>query len=99
MCFKYLNSGNVVLSKKSQKVGLNERIKILFSYDTELITLFELIENNTLRKDVARDDISDAICLCLVNKLGGNKKLNFIFDKNNYDEKGIEMKLAYYKNI
>ncbi len=97
LCFKYLNNGNVVLSKKSKHNGLSERKKILFGYDKNLKDLFELIEDNTLRKDVARDDIADAFCLCLVNKLGGKQGLNFIFDDNKVDEKGIEMKLAYYR--
>lgn len=96
LCFKYLNNGNILLSKKSKYNGLQERKNILFGYDEKLKDLFELIENNTLRKDVARDDISDAICLCLVNKLGSKENLSFIKDIIASDEKGIKIKLAYY---
>lgn len=98
LCFKYLNNGNVLLSKKSKYNGLQERKNILFGYDEKLKDLFELIENNTLRKDVARDDICDAICLCLVNKLGSKEKLSFIKDIFASDDKGIKIRLAYYKN-
>lgn len=96
LCFKYLNNGNVLLSKKSKYNGLQERKNILFGYDEKLKDLFELIENNTLRKDVARDDICDAICLCLVNKLGSKEKLSFIKDIIASDDKGIKIRLAYY---
>lgn len=97
LCFKYLNNGNVLLSKKSEYNGILERKNILFGYDENLKDLFELIEKNTLRKDVVRDDICDAVCLCLVNKLGIKEKLSFIKDVNSLDEKGIKIRLAYYK--
>jgi 8-oxo-dGTP diphosphatase len=98
LCFKHLNNGNVLLSKKSDNNGLNERKNILFSYDENLKDLYEQIEQNTFRKDVTRDDIADAICLCLVNKFGSRDKLSFIKDVNKLDEKRIEIRIAYYKN-
>ncbi len=97
MCFKYLNNGNVVKSKKSKLTGIDKRKNILFNYDKKLNDLFELIENKTFRKDVARDDIADAICLLLVNKLGVRGRLSFIEDENSIDENGIEIKIAFYK--
>ena len=96
LCFKYLNNGNVLLSKKSDNNGLNDRKNILFSYDENLKDLYEQIEQNTFRKDVSRDDITDAICLCLVNMLGSENGFNFIYDNKKIDETGIEMKIAYY---
>jgi 8-oxo-dGTP diphosphatase len=99
LCFKYLNNGEVVLTKKSKKNGLEERKNILFRYDKKLKYLFNLAENNSLRKDVARDDIADAICLCLVNKLGNKNDLSFIEDDYKVDEKGIKMRIAYYNKF
>lgn len=96
LCFKYLNNGNVLLSKKSEDIGLSERKNILYHYDERLKELFNLIEQNTLRKDVARDDIADAICLCLVNKLGRRNQLSFIEDNNKLDERDIKIRIAYY---
>lgn len=99
LCFKYLNKGEIVLSKKSTLVGLNERIKILATHEKKTKNLFKIIENNTLRKDVKRDDIVDALCLCLVNKLGGKNDLSFIEDDNKIDENGIEMRIGYYNKF
>jgi predicted RNase H-like nuclease len=96
ICFKYLNQGVTLLSNKSKENGMMERIKILSNLDKYTDLLFEEIKKHTLRKDVKIDDIIDAICLCLVNKLGLESKLSFIIDDNIKDEYGIEMKIAYF---
>lgn len=99
LCFKYLNKGKTVLSKKSTRYGINERLNILISYEKKTESLSKIIENSTLRKDVKRDDIFDALCLCLVNKLGSKNDLSFIEDDNKLDENGIEMRLAFYNKF
>jgi hypothetical protein len=42
--------------------------------------MFELIENNLLRKFVDCDIIADVISLCLVMKLGDKQNLVFYFN-------------------
>ena len=96
LCFKYLNNGEVVLSKKSTDSGLRDRLDILRNYYQDAEKLYEMILNNTQRKSVAKDDIVDAICLCIVNQWSGKDKMKFIWDNNRADEKGIEMKIGYY---
>ncbi len=95
LCFKYLNDGKVVLSKKSTPEGAKERLAILRKYDATIPKLFEKILSETKRKQAKKDDILDAICLCLVNRLAA-EKLNFLADENFTDEKEIEMKIAYF---
>lgn len=96
LCFKYLNQGKVLSSKKSTPVGLKERLELLSAFDPQIKSLFEKILASTKRKEVAKDDIIDAICLCLVNKLGHSHRLQFLKDQNLTDARGIEMKIAYY---
>jgi predicted RNase H-like nuclease len=97
VCFKYLNDGATLLSNKSNESGMTERLEVLSDFDKNIDKLFKKVSKETLRKHVKKDDIIDAICLCLVNKLGGETKLNYIIDENNKDDYGIEMKIAYYK--
>ena len=73
------------------------RLEVLSNFDKSIYKLFEKVSKETLRKHAKKDDIIDAMCLCLVNKLGGENKLNYIIDENNKDDYGIEMKIAYYK--
>lgn len=95
-CFKYLNNGRVLLSKKRTEAGRKERLSILKNYFSDAEKIYERAANNTLRKSAAKDDIVDAICLCVVNKLSGKNNMNFIRDKNRVDEKGVEMKIGYF---
>ena len=54
LCFKYLNNGQVVLSKKSTEKGLKERLSILKNYFKDVGQLYEQVINNTLRKSAAK---------------------------------------------
>jgi len=95
-CFKNLNQGRVLQSKKSNADGIQERLNVLLSYDSNILPLYNRIRTETKRKDLKKDDIVDAICLCLANQLAGRQKLQFLSDAHRFDERGIEMKVAYY---
>ncbi|MCB0650670.1 MAG: DUF429 domain-containing protein [Saprospiraceae bacterium] len=98
LCFKYLNPPQqVLLTKKSKNEGIKDRLAILEKYDPEISPLYHDILGNTQRKDVKKDDIVDAICLCLANRLAGPAGLSFIKDKQARDDAGIDIKIAYYK--
>jgi len=97
LCFKYLNQ-EIVQSKKSKPEGLAERLAIIEKYDPKLIKLYEASEKRFMRKLAQKDDIIDAICLCLVNQLGVDEQLSYLIDENKIDEKGISMKIAYYES-
>jgi len=100
LCFKYLNKGHqVLLSRKSTKEGLAERLGILKQYESRIEVLFEKIVKETKRKDVKKDDIIDALCLCIVNKWGTQEKMHFLQDVNcNQDEKQIALRIGFYKS-
>jgi 8-oxo-dGTP diphosphatase len=99
LCFKYLNpSQKVVLSKKSTKTGIQERLHILSLYDSSIVKLYEKIMKEVKRKDAKSDDIIDAICLCLVNKMAGIVNLNFL-NPLEADDNSIPMNIAYYNPL
>lgn len=86
--------GEVLLSKKSQPEGREERLALLRKADAEFGSLYERILKETKRKDVRADDILDAAALCRIAELGRSRGLDFIRDGNDRDELGIEMKIA-----
>lgn len=96
LCFKYLNRG-IVPSKKSTKEGIAERLKIIAKYEPKLVDLYHQALKDTKRKHAKRDDIIDAICLLLVNKLGFEGHFSFLTDKHDVDEQGINIRIAYFQ--
>jgi len=96
ICFKYLNH-QIVWSKKSTPEGIEERLQILEQYDATIRTLFDEMVKNSKRKNLKRDDIVDAICLCLVNQLAGKQEMRFIEDKIEKDEKEIKIRIGFYE--
>lgn len=95
LCFKSLNNGRTLLSKKSTKEGLRDRLLVLTKYEPSFKYLYQSILDSTLRKQVRRDDIVDALCLCLINKLALHGDLQFLSDANVKDEYSIDIKIAY----
>ena len=96
LCFKYLK-GSILQSKKSEKEGIEERLELIASFDTDCASVFKTILQNTLRKHVKPDDITDALVLCLANHRGSQKRLNFLRDSNQKDELEIDIQIAFYK--
>lgn len=96
LCFKYLNGG-VVLSKKSRPEGIAQRLEILSKYEDGVMEIYDRAVKQYKRKEAKRDDIIDAICLCLVNKLGEGNRLKYLADENSISENGIKIKIGYYK--
>ena len=97
ICFKYLNKGEVLQRKKSTSEGIEDRLRLLSSYDQDAFMLYQEILKNTQRKWVKRDDILDALVLCISNELGFLKNTYYFQDQNIQDLKGLKIRLAYFK--
>lgn len=95
LCFKSLHNDRTSLSKKSTKEGLRDRLLVLANYEPSIKYLYQNILASTLRKHVRRDDIVDAFCLCLINKMALHGELRFLSDDNVKDEHSIEIKIVY----
>lgn len=96
LCFAYLK-GEILDTKKSSTEGINERLNLLQKYCKELPELYKKSLQQFKRKDVKPDDLVDAMCLCLVNRMAGKKNLNFITDHHKQSEEGIKLRVAYWK--
>lgn len=95
LCFKYLHPRRKVLpTKKSTPEGVEERLKILSNYDNGIPAFYQKILQNTMRKDVKKDDILDAICLCLTNKMAGQTQMKIFQDENKRDLQGIPVRIV-----
>ncbi len=95
ICFRYL-AGGVLLSKKKNEDGREERLNLLEKRDKNARHFFEKVVKATSRAAVSRDDIIDALCLCIVNKMSIKKGFEQLSDENDKDEEGINVGIAYY---
>ena len=84
-------------SKKSTSGGIEDRLTLLSRYDQDAYALYQEILKNTQRKWVKRDDILDALVLCISNELGFLKNTYYFQDQNIQDLKGLKIRLAYFK--
>ncbi|HKM34836.1 MAG TPA: DUF429 domain-containing protein [Lachnospiraceae bacterium] len=94
VCFARLNGG-VVMSKKSEKDGLLERIHILSRFLPDL-TLEFILEKSKLYKCNA-DDIVDAICLAVTGNLYKQGKGECIPERPMQDESCLMMQMIIPK--
>lgn len=77
-------------SKKSTE-GIQERLAILSKYMPEAKTIFmQAASDKTLRGKVRKDDIVDALVLCVLNYQQGSNLCN-ITDEDQEDEMGLRM--------
>ena len=97
LCFKFLNGGKVVPSKKASPEGMRERLAILRRYDPQWVKFFEETFGQYKHLALKKDDVVDAICLCLVNTLGYGGKLSYLTDLNGVDEKGTRIRIGFFQ--
>ncbi|MFN2364196.1 MAG: DUF429 domain-containing protein [Halarsenatibacteraceae bacterium] len=102
--FWALNSKSEMSFNKKTAEGYQERLNLLNSYLPEFEILLESILDDYYRKDLARDDILDALALYLAAKLNFNDdwELKSIPAEPELDPEGIRMEIVYpakiYKN-
>lgn len=94
--FFLLNKKTHLQFSKKDKQGIAERIRILNKYiDAEKI--FQEISSETLRKNVAKDDILDAMC-CAVNAKFADKTFT-VPEISTLDKFGIKKEIVLTKFI
>ena len=94
ICFARLN-GSVVMSKKSNDDGLEERLSILGRYLPQLSKSMILMKSKELRCN--SDDIIDATCLALTGRLSTLGKTESIPEKPSKDSTGLMMQMVIPK--
>ncbi len=92
--FKSLNGGEVVLTRKNTPQGIEERLSLLEKADPGAAEAYRSIQGKFKRKDAKPDDLLDALCLCVINRLAGESGLSYVEDQHSRDEKDIPIRIA-----
>ena len=94
LSFKFLNKSVPLKHSKKTQNGIAERLKMLMSYNQRSSEIFKKALRTYMRKEVAKDDILDAMCLAISAKLSERSGHN-IPANHMTDEFGIEMAINY----
>lgn len=94
LCFELAGGEQVTHSKKTAE-GVQERLGVLKDFISNCDELYERVLRETLRKDVARDDIVDAMMLAATAR-ASRGVLAPLPDPPDVDERGIPMAIWYH---
>jgi predicted RNase H-like nuclease len=89
-CFAALNDGYPVAQPKSEKRGRAARFGVLAEWAESWQSCYEDALEEHYRKDVARDDIVDALVLCVA----GQQSLASVPTEPPEDERGLPMQIV-----
>ena len=94
-CFRLLNHDIELEAHKKTTEGQNERIHILSKYFPDALAGFNFAMNQFKRKDVARDDILDAMALACFSHISIKKGLFSLPEVILVDEQQLPMAIHY----
>jgi len=95
LCFWALNGGEPMIYSKRKSQGFSERLEVLLSACPYTKGLVYYAERNYLRRELARDDILDAL-VAAVTASKERQGLSFLPEKPTFDAKGLPMQMVYY---
>lgn len=95
LCFWALNGGEPMKYSKKKRDGFLERMEVLLSVYPYTKELVYYAERKYPRKEVARDDILDAL-VAAATASKERQGLSFLPEKATFDSKGLPMQMAYY---
>jgi len=94
VCFWALNGKRPMLYNKKKPEGIRERTLLLHQFHSNTEKVIAEAKTNFLRKDVAVDDIIDALVGAVTAKNKNNLRTLPINPES--DEKGLKMEIVYY---
>jgi len=95
ICFWALNGKESMTFSKKDERGIQERKEVLISVYPYCGDIFNYAEREYLRKEVARDDILDAL-VAAVTASKEKQGLSTIPENPVFDSKGLPMEMVYY---
>ncbi len=95
LCFRALNKLYPSLNSKHVPDGIMERLRVLSSVLPESEKIYSEAERGFLHKEVARDDILDALVAAFTALHGDS--LRTIPEKPDLDSYGLPMQISYYE--
>jgi predicted RNase H-like nuclease len=96
LCFWALNGKQPMQYNKKQVSGQQERLRVLEQYFPQCHALFEQVCSEFLRRQVARDDIIDAMVCAVTAKQGHGSGYRTVPATPARDGKGLSMEIVYY---
>jgi predicted RNase H-like nuclease len=96
LCFWALNGKQAMQYNKKKVNGQQERLAVLEHYLPQCHSLFEQVCGEFLRRQVARDDIIDAM-VCAVTAKFGYGRYRIAPASLTRDAQGLPMEIVYYK--
>ena len=95
LCFWALNHKKSMTFPKKDERGIQERKEVLTSVYPYCVDIFNYAVEKYLRKEVAKDDILDAL-VAAVTASKERQGLSTIPDNPKVDSKGLPMEMVYY---
>lgn len=94
LCFMLSSSNSIAYGKKTPQ-GIQERLDILKDYLTDSQTVFDRVLETYLRRDVARDDVVDAMILAVTAR-ESRGELDPLPRPLEKDAEGVPMAIWYH---
>ena len=94
LCFYFLQKELIHLNSKKTNEGIEQRLAILENWKGEVRDIYQSARSFFRKKDVQDDDIIDALCLWIVNRLSQKKSLSRLV-KTEKDKLGLDMNMHY----
>jgi predicted RNase H-like nuclease len=95
ICFYGLNDGSPMAYYKKSAEDQAERIAVLTRYFNQSRAVFKAAQDRFLRKEVARDDILDALAAAVTGYLSKGD-LDTLPETPESDEQGLPMEMVYW---
>ena len=94
VCFTMLNAGTPMAHPKKAPLGFLERLRLIQRYDANAETWLKEMGDTYSQKDVATDDVVDAMILAIAAS-GGARKLRTLPESPALDSHGLPMEIVY----
>ncbi len=96
VAFWSLNDYRDLSHGKKEDDGIKERLNILKSHQKNVEEIYKDARQKFSRKDLASDDIVDAICMAVIAYYKSNNLVKSLPEAESKNQRGIDMKIYYY---
>lgn len=96
VAFWSLNHEQTLSNSKKDDNGIKERLNILKQHQKNAEEIYKDGRQKFSRKDLANDDIVDAICMAVIAYYKSNNLVKTLPEAESKKQHGIDMKIYYY---
>jgi predicted RNase H-like nuclease len=97
VCFTMLNGAAPMVHPKKAPMGFLDRLQLIQEYDAKAETWLRQMAKKYPQKEVATDDVVDAMILA-ITAAGGARKLRTLPEKPEIDGQGLPMEIVYLES-